>query len=309
MAIYILIKYTVSNRKYFKDIEENRYYIIISLLFLLCCCGMVAGQAMSWMYSIYPNLISNNIGAIQGYKAFSYIRYMGAFIGPFILCSMVIASTKKTTLKNIDIVGIILIQLFILILWYQYVFPLLEGNTYALEPYVPFCFRKPYDSVGLEQYKAALPWNMVIVIFLMIYLLRKNLKPYYIFVLVLLIFQALYMGIYNDTPYGKDRSAAVAVCYEVFDDLSQEFEMPQMVYSHGIDVQRLQFFLNAYQVVPDIPKEININTIFIYQGSFKDLPDIDIGRWRYALLGNNTYFFFQREEYIDMIKSMGYEVR
>lgn len=308
MAIYVLIKYVISNWKNFRDSEENRYYISINLLFLLCCFGMVAGQGMSWMYSIYPNIVVNKVGSVYGYKAFSYIRYMGAFIGPFILCAMLIVNKVNGKLKKFDIWGIIFVQLFVLLLWYKYVFPLLEGNPYAMEAYVPFSFRKPYDLVSVERYRVALPWSLVMIIFMLTYLLKKNWKVYYVFVLGLLIFQASYMAIYNDSPYGKDRSAAAATCYEFFTELSQELEIPETIYSYEIDKQRLQFYLNNYQIAPNIPEVISDDTIFIYQGKLDNLVGIELEEWNYTLLGNNTYFFFQQEDYIDIIESMGYEI-
>lgn len=308
MALYVLIKYAIINRRRISDNEENRYYFVLSLLFLLCCFGMVAGQGLSWMYAIYPSLVNNDIGDVYGYKAFSYVRYMGAFIGPFILCSMIIVQKKKNFLKKTDILRIVLLQLVVILLWYSFVFPLLDGNPYALEAYVPFSFRKAHEPVRIEQYKAAIPWILVVVIFILTTILFKDFKLYYSFVLGLLIFQVSYMAIYNDSYYGKERSLVSATCYEFFNELNAQCDLPEIIYSYKLDKQRLQFFLNNYKIEPNIPEKVSSDTILVYQGKLSELVDIELDKWNYISLGNNTYFFFQQEDYIDTIKSMGYEV-
>ncbi len=308
MALYVLIKYAVLSRKNARNAESSRYYLAVALLFLLCCFGMVAGQAISWMYTIYPSLLNHEVGDVSGYKAFSYIRYMGAFIGPFVLCALVMIQHNESFLKRADIVRITLCNLLVLLLWNAYVAPLLDGNPYALEAYAPFCFRKAHDPIGMEQYRAALPWYLIICIFLLFSFVVKNLKVYYAFALGLLIFQVSYMAIYNDSYYGEERSRAAAVCYDFFEELSDNVEMPKKIYSYGMDSQRLQFYLNNYQVKPVIPDDILEDTVLLYQGKLTEWTDIDLEEWNYISLDSNVYFFFQKEELRKYVIAMGYDV-
>lgn len=307
-ALYILIKYAILNLKSFRDEENNRYYLILVVMFLLCCFSMVAGQAVSWMYSIYPSLINGEVGDVSGYKAFSYIRYMGAFIGPIILCALVIVNKNSLFMREVDIARVILVNLLVLWLWMTYVLPLLDSNPHALEAYAPFCFRKAHDAIGLEQYRVALPWYLIICFFLVISGFKRNSKIYYVFVLSLLIFQVTYMAKYNDSYYGKERSKTAAICYEFLEKLSEQCQIPETIYAYNTDVQRLQFYLNCYQIEPDIPEHISQKTILIYQGKLSELTDIDLKEWNYISLGNNVYFLFQQEEYKKHILALGYEI-
>lgn len=308
MALYVLVKYVIINRKKNGNVEYNRYYLVVALLFLLCCFGMVAGQAMSWMYAIYPSLLNHEVGDVSAYKAFSYIRYMGAFIGPFVLCALVMIQHNESFLERVDIVRITLYNLLVLLLWNAYVLPLLDGNPYALEAYVPFCFRKAHDSISIEQYKAALPWYLIICFFLLFSFAVNKLKVYYAFTLSLLIFQVSYMAIYNDSYYGEERSRAAAVCYDFFGELSNDCEMPKKIYSYGMDSQRLQFYLNDYQIQPVIPDDITENTVLLYQGKLTEQTDIDLEKWNCISLGSNVYFLFQQEELRKYVISMGYDI-
>lgn len=308
MSLYILIKYALLNWKEIKNKDDDRYHMVLALLFLLCCFGMVAGQAMSWMYSIYPHLLNGDTGDVYGYKAFSYIRYMGAFIGPVILCGLVIIHKNKAFMQRIDFFRIIFINLLVLLMWSSYVMPLLDSNPYALEAYVPFCFRKAHDAISIEQYRAALPWYLIICLFLAISCFIKKLNIYYLFVLGLLIFQVSYMAEYNDSYYGEERSRVAALCYEFFGELSKNCEVPETIYAYNTDAQRLQFYLNNYQINPVIPDKALTDTILIYQGKLEELTDIDLEKWNYILLDNNVYFLFQQEGYRDVISSLGYEI-
>lgn len=308
MSLYIIVKYVLLNWKALKNKSDNRYYAVLTLMFLLCCFGMIIGQAMSWMYAIYPSLQNDEVGNVHAYKAFSYVRYMGAFIGPFILCSLAIIQKNKFFLKRLDIVKIVVIDLLVLILWTNYVLPLLDSNPYALEPYVPFCFRKAHDPISIEQYKAALPWYLIICNFLVLSCFTKNLKSYYVFVLGLLIFQVSYMAKYNDSYYGEERSKTAAICYDFIEKLSNNCKVPKTLYAYNTDVQRLQFFLNNYQIEPVIPDDIVEDSILIYQGKLDELTDIDLKEWNYILLGNDVYFLFQQKEYKEYVISMGYDI-
>lgn len=312
MSFYIILKYFIKNiDTLIIKSEKNRYYLVLSIGFILCCLGMVAGQALSWNYAIYPDIVNNATGKVYGYKAFSYVRYMGAFIGPFILCSMIITQKKDGFIKNIDIIRIILLQLLVIILWSKFVLPLLDGNPYALEVYAPFCFRKAHEAVNIEQYRMAIPWILLIITFVLSVMLFKNSNYYYIFALILLIFQVSYMAKYNDSYYGKERSLAAATCYDFFKELKlYNADVPETIYSFQIDKQRLQFYLNDYKIIPNIPEDIGTDTILVYQGKISDLEEqeLKINEWNYVFLGNSTYILFQREDYINIIQTMGYEV-
>ena len=290
--------------------EKNRYYVVLCVLFILCCFGTVVAQSLKWMYSLYPSLQQISETGITGkesaFKAFSYIRYMGAYAGPFVMCALSMILEGNIKYKKKYNISIILTGLIIQIIWMQCVYPLIANNGEAFEAYAPFSFRKPFVALSSDKYFCSVIWICNAYFIFMLSITKKNKKLYLSYVLVILIFQFIFMGITNDREYGIARAASSSEAYNFIQKLEANGLAEKDIYADNFDNQRLQFYLNRYKIHTNPP--LDDDYILFYEGKIENINNTEYYNCYYVKLDKQVYVFIKGADYISLIKKCGYRL-
>lgn len=288
-----------------------RISIVVGTFFTICVFSMILGQSVSWLYAIYPALKSNASGNVEGYKAFSYVRYAYAFAGPIVLLTICLIQKQVLALKKKAFVIIGLSMLVVAKIWAVNILPLLAGNGYALEPYVPFANRKAFEVITDYEYRISLVWTLIFTLaFIFSFLIGKK-ELYYCMTAGIMIFETIYMGIYNDSVYGQARSEIYKDTYDFFEMISQDYIIPNDIYSYGADYQRLQCYLNAYHILPDADKDELNGELLLYKGNIGSLSigDADSFIANYVSISDDMYLLFGDDKKLYQLLILdGYEI-
>ena len=103
--VLIFMKYYTNafsgKRRKIKNLVENesfyQYLFVLQLFFVLCICGTIFAMSLIWSSRVMNALNGNET---YGFKAYTYIRYYGIYLGPFFYSVLVYLYHKQEMVKQ-----------------------------------------------------------------------------------------------------------------------------------------------------------------------------------------------------------------
>lgn len=300
-----------------KDAMEKAgpYIMAISLTFLLCVGAVIAAQSITWLHRVAEALKESTYGTnAYGFKALTYVRYMGPFLGPLFLCGVSLVYHKKEELRKYlfpSCAAVLVLQG----IWGGFILPHIYRSRNASEVFTAF---GGYDIVkstvpmGLKVY---LPASIVLIIIFTIcvicYYKKKILLPV-LLALCLMGYEYAYGAIHWDgsyaESYGSRADTGAQIIKRIEADGQYRKELPKEIYVYDTNkgVQKktytYQIRLGDYAIIPGRPKDQEAHIVFCSVGDDKKLRNMG---YISGQMDDNEYVYVNDPAYLEMFEAQG----
>ena len=308
-SILIIFKMLFSlcrKRYYSKDgltPERMEMGILIGGIFSGLCMGMtIAAQSITWLSNTLSALEAGIGGAAYGAKAFTYIRYVGPYLGPLFVISLVFFANRpdeflthwRKTLKWIVILQVV---------WLVFILPYCYGSSDASEVYRCFNYFLESEKEGLMVYLPA-TFVFMLVMLLITYFIRK--KKFYSFLCVLVLFlgyQYINNAVNIDISAQKTQYVKVNSLNSLIKEMDGEDILPEEIYvidtTDKTDHQLYygyQFYLYDHKVIPDYPDSlVEEAVVFTNSGVVSNQEFLNAG-YHFMCLDEDEYICVKGDE-------------
>lgn len=76
---------------------QNHFCLVISALFIMCIGAVMFAQCFTWLKRVVPALDGGNP---YGFKALTYVRYVGPFLGPVFMTGIAMIYEKRESIRK-----------------------------------------------------------------------------------------------------------------------------------------------------------------------------------------------------------------
>ena len=291
------------------------YLIVISLVFLLCTGAMIAAQSVTWLSKVMGVLQTSTFASkAYNYKALTYIRYMGPFLGPVFLCGAALVYHKKEKLRSylLPSTAAVLILQFI---WAGFVLPHIYRNRATSEVCTAFGGYDIVNSTALMGLKVYLPASIVLVIIFTIcivcYYRRRILLPMAL-ALCLFVYEYAYGAIFWDGSYvgryGSRADAGVQLIRQIEEDENYSGDLPEEIYVFdGVSGVQKRFYtyqvqLDNYTILVDRPQDESRHIVF--SRTRRDEELLERG-YKVGKMDKNEFVYVNDPVYQEMFEAQG----
>lgn len=241
--------------------EENAYmkYLMVSVLFFgVCIAGTIFAQSLSWAGAVLDALHG---GRIYGFKAYTYIRYYGIYLGPFFYGILMFIYFHMEEWKE-KLPWYIRVFVWIEFLFLLMVFPYIKNNNVASEVYWPFALWNELrgDVVRFYVYLIGVAISSIIFIISLYLINKKKYSVYLGMFLTVLLVQYGWNAYYWDGKYMDSYEKQTDAGYSFIKELEQDgFDLPEEIYvkstaAMGQDPSYVyQMLLREYKLIPKVP--------------------------------------------------------
>ncbi len=295
------------------------YLIVISLVFLLCTGAMIAAQSLTWLSKVMGVLKEYTFASkAYNFKALTYIRYMGPFLGPVFLCGAALVYHKKEKMRRylLPSTAAVLILQFI---WAGFVLPHIYRNRATSEVFTAFGGYDIINSTARMGLKVYLPASIVLVIIFTIciicYYRRKILLPMGL-VLCLFVYEYAYGAIFWDGSYAAQYSsradAGTQLIRQIEEDERYRGDLPEEIYVFdGIKGVQKRYYtyqiqLDNHTIIVDRPRDEGKHIVF--SRTRRDWELLDRG-YEVGKMDENEFVYVNDPHYQEMFEAQGIKFR
>lgn len=299
--------------------EISPFLVVISLVFLLCTGAMVAAQSLTWLSKVMGVLQTSTFASkAYNFKALTYIRYMGPFLGPVFLCGSALVYHKKEKLRRylLPSTAAVLILQFI---WAGFVLPHIYRNRATSEVFTAFGGYDIVNSTSLMGLKVYLPASIVLVIIFTICIVcyyRKKIMLPMALALCLFVYEYAYGAVFWDGSYvgqyGSRADAGVKLIREIEEDDKYSGSLPEEIYVYdGVSGVQKRFYtyqiqLDNYTILVDRPQDDGRHIVF--SRTRRDRELLDRG-YQVGKMDKNEFVYVNDPEYQEMFEAQGIKFR
>lgn len=303
ISVFILVFYLFKGK--YREDEKGKYIFIIGGMFLFCTFFTIGGQSITWLSGVTNGMLKYGEGVyVSSYRAFAYLRYMGCYVPPFVMCALVIAIENRKLLKNASSCGIIIICLLTLF-WMKMILPYIYNSRMTY--FVTLGGMKAYEEVTYKNWHRAclLALAIFMVGFLLIRIKKEHL--YLSLVIILLTIERIYGHEYSTLDVEQRNYEKADAGYGLIQKMLHEKEL-QSVYvfdalSDTNQIFYLYQFLNySVKIIPELPEDLESDMVLFCNKDLKGL----VGENCYgAKLDKNEYVYCIGEEYMVLLENCG----
>lgn len=247
---------------------DYKPYIIVSTFCLCAIVITIGGQSFTWLKGA---LRSTQGGDPDSFRAFTYFRYYGAYVGPLLMCGIAYFAKKKELLdwvKERAIFATILLQGY----WVLCIIPLIRDFSGCVWSYAPYSLTKGFrDEIRILSY---LPGTLVIffVLGLSCFLIKKKKEQWILGILcIILIYSYGYNAMYHEGDRGKLNYEAVVDGCNMIKEMQKNGKEIEKVYVEKTQpvnggqtiTYTYQYNLSGIPVISGAPTGEEETTIFI----------------------------------------------
>lgn len=290
---------------------ESSYmkYLLVSIVFFgVCIAGTIFAQSLTWSGKVLNALTG---GSSYGFKAYTYIRYYGIYLGPFFYAILMFIYFHMEELEK-KFEWCIWIFVWVEFLFLFMVFLYIAPNNVAAEVYWPFALWNKLRGDGVRFYVYLIGVAISTVVFLIsLYLFKK--KKYGIYLgmfLTILLFQYGWNAYYWDGHYMDNYEDRTDAGYEFIKDLEEDgFEVPQEIYvkstaSMGQDPAYVyQMLLKEYKLIPEVPDPSTEKVLVLCNEA--GISKVQKKNYKIYILDNNEFIATNWEELLEYIEEKG----
>lgn len=282
VAILILLwKGIVRKKGEMPEIRKWSPYGVIGSIFLIAVIVTIGGQSISWLGGV-TNAMQYG-GDMDAYRALTYFRYYGAYVGPLLMIGIAYFYHKKEMFgKLYPIVCVItaLLQGY----WVLCILPYISEFNGSCWDFAPYSLTKGFeDTIRLRTY---LPGTLVVfLVMLASYILYKKKKAHVILgvLCVMLVYCYCYNAVYHEGYRGQKNYSYVDDSVHLLKTLEEDGVLPEKIYvedasagSMGQQTKYLyQFCMMNKSVVSELPSDYEKEAVYLCQNpdEFEKLRD------------------------------------
>lgn len=313
LACWVIFEYAKGIKVKQEPWAESSYmkYLLVSILFFgVCIAGTIFAQSLTWSGQVLSAL---NGGRIYGFKAYTYIRYYGIYLGPFFYGILMLIYYHMEELKG-KFEWCIRIFVWIEFLFLFMVFLYIKSNNVAAEVYWPFALWNAKRGEVVRFYVYLIGVALSTVVFLIsLYLFKKNKYGIYLgMFLVILLFQYGWNAYYWDGYYMDSYEDRTDAGYEFIKGLEKEgFEVPREIYvkstaAMGQDPAYVyQMLLREYKLIPEVPDPSEEKVLVLCNEA--GISKVRKKKYKIYILDDNEFIATNWKELIEYMEKQGLE--
>lgn len=278
VAAIWMFMFSKKHRENIKSDDVLNRSMPIVVFFMAAVMITMAGQSISWLRNSMEVYANGYHSEMYGVKAYGYLRYLGIYCGPLLMCGMVwIVQRKEVILKYVKtaFVLMLLVELYWVTCIVPYIHLCTEWGVFSY--YYPFSWHWPTQPAG---YMAFIPASVImfIVYILGVQLLKKE-KNFIYFAILLCCFANayLYHAAVTDRINGNITSSWADDGYRVIKAVEAVTDVPETIYAEDLwgktdhnNYFVYQFLLNRYHIAPERPSEVLDEAILLSNGLLED---------------------------------------
>lgn len=258
VAICLLIWRGLCREPEIVESKKNQYlpYIVIGIFCIFAIGCTIGGQSITWLGGVTLLMEENASG--DAFRAITYLRYYGAYIGPLFMVGSVYLIKHENIIEKIKGKVLLIISL-LQGYWVLVILPILCYELGCVWSYAPFSLTKGFaaESVGLRSY---LPATIFVFVFSAVaYELFKRKKVQLLIGLLclVLVYTYAFNGFYHERYRGKQNYLS---CQSVVEWTREEeengIEINKIYVEEGVvDAYELQYLLADKIVVIGTPEQ------------------------------------------------------
>lgn len=263
IGMLLLIKKAIKRDSDVIGSEQKTYApYIVTGVFCMCAIGItIGGQSLSWLGGVTAAM--EGTGNEDSFRAITYLRYYGAYIGPLFMAGTVYIIKNRKIIEEIK--GKVLIVTGLLQgYWVLVILPVLCYALGCVWSYAPFSLTKGFaaDSVGIRSY---LPGTVFVIVFMIIsYRLfsKKRVKILLSIFCMVLIYTYAFNGIYHERYRGEKNYQYTKPVVEWIEALEKSGEELEEIYVDDSRVPgtwqetrcQYQFLMPEKRVICEVPE-------------------------------------------------------
>lgn len=295
--------------KKYKENQKTKYIFFIGGMFLFCTILTIAGQSITWLAGVTNGIRNYGEGVYRdAYRAFTYLRYMGCYVAPFIMCALVVAMEDRKLFKRAFSYGLVIVSV-LTVFWIKMILPYIYNQRMTF--FLWFGGMKADEETSYTHWYRACA---LVLIILIVGFLLVNIKKEYLYlgiVILLLTIQRMY--VYEElTLVSEQKNYRKADAgYDLIQKMRCEKELEKIyvfdALSGSDQIFYLYQFLNySVRIIPGLPEDLEMDMILF---SNKDLEDM-LGENCYgAKLDNNEYVYCIGKENTLLIEKCGIDMQ
>lgn len=298
-----VLKRKERNSQFFNNYKN---IMVVSVFCLICVVITIGGQSLIWLAGVV-NAFKDGYGtANYGIRALTYIRYFGCYVGPVLLCGLVLLYRLRSKAKvffNISIAVVVILHTY----WIFCIIPYLYNNNTSIDIFTALSFGNWDSSANLYVY---LSGSIFLLVLMCIFgwLIYKNKITLCVLVLaVFLGYQHIYLyGTYvlKTRNIAKTVDSGIELIRNIQDEGFREF--PIYVVGNQIPFT-YQFYLATEELIWDIPNE-DENEAIVLMNTLAEAPKLLDLEYMFGKLDENEYVAIRGERLTNVVSSLGYEL-
>lgn len=292
------------------EINREIFYVVVSVLFVLCVGAVMFAQCFTWLKRVVPALAGGNG---YGYKALTYVRYVGPFLGPVFMTGIALIYEKRESIRKY-LPGYATLLLSLQAVWCIFILPKVGKARVASEVYNAFSGYDIGNSNPMKYkyyFMATIIIVLLTVVFLICYYKKKIMIPL-IMLTLLFGYEYVYGAVVWDASYCEKNENYSNAGPDLIENAADKgYELPENIFVvddyERSGVQRYtyvyQIKLNEYKIHAKIPADLEEdNIVFSTMSDYQELLNAGFVK---AKLDNNEYLYVKGSSYIEMFENVG----
>ncbi|CUO76930.1 hypothetical protein EAI89_11795 [Eubacterium sp. am_0171] len=272
IAILILLwRGLIRAKSNMAEVYQMSPYMVVGSIFMAAVIVTIGGQSISWLGGVTSAMFYE--GDPDAFRAITYFRYYGAYVGPLLMAGIAYFYHKRQALGKLYPVVCVtaaLLQGY----WVVCILPFISEFNGSCWDFAPYSLTKGFeDVIRLRTY---LPGTFIVFLILLIsYILYRYNKTHIILGLlcIMLIYCYCFNALYHEGYRGQKNYTYVDDSVQLLNDLKKEAVLPDKIYVEdgrvgGIGQQTkylYQFNLLDKPVVSAEPPKNETEAIFLCQ--------------------------------------------
>lgn len=266
----MMISYICKSKKRI-SISTQLSMVIITLFGI--AIGMTIGaQMLSWGPGAIKGIEQNIYdGDYYSYKVFTYVRYFGPYIGPFLMGGMVLLyhhTDKFLKLKYLWFLS----AYTVISCFSKILLPYIQNNKNTVEVFIPFGLWWFKDDVKASVYLAGIFFMFLFSFFIMV----SKKKTHFLIILFLMsgimVYGYCYSAFAYDIAGQKDQYSRVNDIYEFVqrnsdmlksENINEVYVLDKTSATNHQSYYIIQYYLKDYKIIPDMPPESVENAVVL----------------------------------------------
>lgn len=312
VAIIILIIFFVFYITKKEDYLYREYILVIGGIFLFCTLFTIAGQSMTWLPGVYKGTTQNEPSKfVSAYRAFAYMRYMGGYVAPYVMCACILLLHKAYYIKLSLKFSIVIISA-LTMFWIIFIHPFYQN--YRASTYLLLGNIKYEDEVTNENYFRA--YLLLLTLFLICFAISKiknGITSYLLILVCLLSINRVYIFGESTQGVGTKNYQEANTGYNLINKLEEDIVIKDIYVYDATEAKDHNIFY-TYQflnfdkhIIPDLPdQEAEGDTLLFSNKKISNKLDES---YQWCKLDNNEYVYAKGDSIKEALKACGVEMQ
>lgn len=261
--------------------------ITFFMIFFLSIGGTILAQSLSWLSGVYQGM-QDGIANAYSYKAVSYVRYYGPYIGPLVMCGLIVCIKQQVWLKKNLLFGIFT-NVLLLKVWLRWILPYTTGK----ELYMPFGWMRGYADISVQKTQYAILVVVILGILMVGAIYCKKPMVSFLIAACMLLYQYCFMAEYADIR--EQRAQADKLILQTYEHMKDYEDLDEIYVHNGLTLTGqksyylYQFFFYDSKVHSGIPSEGYQGVLFSDQNVDEMLGAFE---WEKEELTDRQYIYY-----------------